>query len=87
MMMIPIPDMNPEVTEYGVYDTNRPMRRTPSRIWITPAMIAIVNASARLSAWLVTMTAIATDIDPVGPDIWDFVPPNTAAKKPTAIAP
>ena len=36
---------------------------------------------------MVTMTAIATDIGPVGPDIWDFVPPNTAAKKPTAIAP
>ena len=63
------------------------MRRTPRRIWITPAIIAIVKASARLSAWLVTMTAIVTAIGPVGPEIWDFVPPKTAAKKPTAIAP
>ena len=54
---------------------------------MTPAMTTIVNASVRLAAWLVTMTAIATAIGPVGPDIWDFVPPNTAAKKPTATAP
>ena len=40
-----------------------------------------------MSAALVTMTAIATDMGPVGPDIWDRVPPNTAAKKPTATAP
>ena len=40
-----------------------------------------------VSACMVTMTAIATDIGPVGPDICDFVPPNTAAKNPTAIAP
>ena len=33
------------------------------------------------------MTAIATAIGPVGPDICERVPPNTAAKKPTAIAP
>ena len=50
-------------------------------------MMTMVNASARLPAWLVTMTAIATAIGPVGPDICDFVPPNTAAKNPTATAP
>ena len=50
-------------------------------------MMAIVNASARLSAWLVTMTAIATDIGAVGPDICERVPPNTATKKQTEIAP
>ena len=50
-------------------------------------MMTMVNASARLSACAVTMTAIATDIGPVGPEIWDRVPPKTAAKKPTAIAP
>ena len=33
------------------------------------------------------MTAIATAIGPVGPEIWERVPPNTAAKNPTAIAP
>ena len=50
-------------------------------------MTTTVKASARLFAWVVTMTAIATDIGPVGPDICDRVPPKTAAKKPTAIAP
>ena len=50
-------------------------------------MMAIVNASAKLSAWVVTITAIATAIGPVGPDIWDRVPPKTAAKNPTEIAP
>ena len=41
----------------------------------------------RVDAWLVTMTAIATVMGPVGPEIWDLVPPKTDAKKPTAIAP
>ena len=50
-------------------------------------MMTTVNASASVLAWLVTMTAIATVIEPVGPDICDFVPPNTDAKKPTATAP
>ena len=30
---------------------------------------------------------MATAIGPVGPEIWDRVPPNTAAKNPTAIDP
>ena len=34
--MIPTPDMKPEITEYGVYPTNRPIRSTPSAIWISP---------------------------------------------------
>ena len=63
------------------------MRKTPRSAWIIPAMITIVNASARLLAWAVTMTAIATDIGPVGPEICERVPPKTAAKNPTAIAP
>ena len=33
------------------------------------------------------MTVIATVIGAVGPEIWERVPPNTAAKKPTAMAP
>ena len=33
------------------------------------------------------MTAIATVIGAVGPEIWDRVPPKIAAKKPIAIAP
>ena len=87
MMIMPMPDMNPEITEYGVKDTRRPIRITPRRIWVRPAMMTMVNAWARLSAFRVTMTAIATAIGPVGPDIWDLVRPNTAAKKPTAMAP
>ena len=41
----------------------------------------------RLDAWLAMITAMATAMGAVGPDICDRVPPNTAAKKPTAIAP
>ena len=33
------------------------------------------------------MTAMATVIGAVGPDIWDRVPPNTDAKNPTEMAP
>ena len=50
-------------------------------------MTTMVRASARLPAWVVTMTAMAMVIDGVGPEICDFVPPNAAAKKPTAMAP
>ena len=63
------------------------MRISPRPIWISPAITTIVSASESVSAWVVTMTAMATAIGPVGPEIWDFVPPNTAAKNPTAIAP
>ena len=47
----------------------------------------MVNASPRLAALSATITAITTVIGPVGPDTCDDVPPNTAAKNPTAIAP
>ena len=87
MMITPMPDMNPEITEYGVKATKRPIFITPRRTCIKPAMMAMVKASDILLAWAVTTTAIATAIGPVGPDICDRVPPNTAAKKPTAIAP
>ena len=50
-------------------------------------MMTIVKASAMLSEWAATMTAMATVIEPVGPDMSPRVPPNTAAKKPTEIAP
>ena len=46
-----------------------------------------VRASVKVLAWVVTMTAMATVIDGVGPDICDLVPPNADAKKPTAMAP
>ena len=87
MRISPIPDMNPEITEYGVYDTNRPIRSTPSRIWISPAMTTIVNTSETLSAWWVTIARNATDIGPVGPAISVRVPPRAAAQNPRATAP
>ena len=46
-----------------------------------------MSASDRLDEWLVMITAIATAIGAVGPEICDRVPPNTAAKNPTAMAP
>ena len=68
-MIMPMPDMKPDITEYGVYATKRPILRTPRRTWMRPAMMAMVNASAKLSAWVATMTAMAMAIGPVGPDI------------------
>ena len=55
---------------------------------MTPANTTTVKALAKSpSEWTVTITAMATLMGPVGPDIWERVPPNTAAKKPTAMAP
>ena len=86
MMMMPMPDMKPEMTTCGVYATKRPIRDTPSRTCSRPPMTTTVRASVRFVAWVVTMTAMATVIGAVGPEICDRVPPNTAAKKPTAMA-
>ena len=50
-------------------------------------MMTIAKASAMLSEWLATITAMATVIEPVGPDMSARVPPNKAANRPTEIAP
>ena len=34
-----------------------------------------------------TMEAVMTVIGPVGPEIWEWVPPKRAAKKPSRVAP
>ena len=69
-MITPMPDMNPDITEYGVKATKRPILITPRRTCRRPAMMTIVKARVRLSsAWVMTMTAIATAMGPVGPDI------------------
>ena len=47
----------------------------------------MISASPMPFAWVEMITAMATVIDGVGPEICDRVPPNTEAKKPTAIAP
>ena len=57
------------MTEYGVKVTKRPILISPRRIWMRPAMMTMVKAPARFSAWVVTTTAIATAIGAVGPDI------------------
>ena len=54
---------------------------------MNPAMMTMVKAVARLSAWVETMTAMATVMEPVGPDIWERVPRNMAVKNPTAYGP
>ena len=59
----------------------------PSSTCRIPPMTTTARASPRVEAWVVTMTAMATVMEGVGPDIWDRVPPNTEAKNPTAIAP
>ena len=47
----------------------------------------MTRASGRFVAWVVTMTAMATVMEGAGPEMTVRVPPNSAAKKPTAIAP
>ena len=66
--------------------TKLPILRTPSPICIRPANMTMVNASPSVLECWVMMTAIATVIGGVGLDICVGVPPNTAAKKPTAMA-
>ena len=87
MMIMPMPDMNPEITMRGVYATKRPIRVSPSRVCSNPPSTTIVKASESVEAWLATITAVETAIGPVGPEICVRVPPKTAAKNPTAIEP
>ena len=49
--------------------------------------MTMVKAVARSWAYRVTIAAMAIVIGPVGPDICAGVPPNAAAKNPTATAP
>ena len=48
-------------------------------------MTTIANASPSVEACVVMITDMATVIGAVGPEICDRVPPNTEAKKPTAM--
>ena len=82
MTITPMPDMKPEITEYGVNAMKRPMPTTPSRTWNSPAMMTMVKAAARLSAWSVTTTAIATAIGPVGARDLRTRPPEHRREEP-----
>ena len=53
---------------------------------MSPASTTMVKASSRLLAWLPTITAMATVIGAVGPEMSAGAPPNTAATKPLATA-
>ena len=66
---------------------NRPTRNSPNATWITPASMTMVKASAGLWACWVSTTIIATVMAAVEYAIRAGVPPKTAAKNPTAIAP
>ena len=70
-----------------MYTTNRPVLNRPSAICRSPASTTTVKASPSVEACVVTMTDMATVMAGVGPEIWNRLPPNTDAKKPTAIAP
>lgn len=52
-----------------------------------PPMTTMVKACEKLSACAVTSTAIAGVTEGAGPEMTVREPPNTAAKKPTAIEP
>ena len=86
-MMQPMPLMKPEITGKGTKVTKRPRRRAPKTICSMPPMITTVKAIAGCSANCITTAVMTTVIGPVGPETWAGVPPNTAAKKPTKMAP
>ena len=52
-----------------------------------PARTATVRVWVKLSPVEMNTTEMATASGAVGPEIWVLVPPKTAAKKPTAMAP
>jgi len=52
-----------------------------------PPIMTTVNAMAGSWANCVMSAAMTTVIGPVGPETCERVPPNTAAKNPTKIAP
>ena len=56
-------------------------------ICIRPASMTMVNASAGLSACRMRMTVMAASMGALTSDSCVRVPPNTAAKKPMAMAP
>ena len=90
--MMPMPDMKPDTTVYGIRVTYLPRRSTPSRIWNSPARITTVKAMAMpltgSEATSLVITAVKTTvIGPVGSDIRQGEPPNSAANSPTSIAP
>ena len=92
MMIAPMPLMKPEMTGYGTMTMYLPSLDRPNAICMQPPRKTVVKASARPcsgssaidSAITLVMTTV---IGPVGPEIWLGVPPKTAAKKPTMIAP
>ena len=47
---MPIPDMKPDTTTWGVYAMKRPIRDTPSPICRRPARTTTVSASAKVPA-------------------------------------
>ncbi len=85
--MQPMPVMKPEITGSGIRLMYRPMRRRPNRICNSPASMTTVKATAGSAANCVKMVAETTVMGPVGPEICDGVPPNSAANSPTQIAP
>ena len=67
--------------------TYRPTLSTPSSTCSKPPSTTMAKASPTVDAWVVSTTAMVIVMGPVGPEIWVRVPPKTAAKKPTPIAP
>ena len=54
---------------------------------MSPARITVANTSDKSPLSEANTPAKTTIIGPVGPEIWEGVPPKSAAKKPTSIAP
>ena len=54
---------------------------------MSPAIMTIVKASARLSAYELMMTAVNMVIRALGPEIMGAAPPSAAVENPTTIAP
>ena len=98
MIITPIPDINPETTEYGTKVMYLPSFRIPNNICSKPPMTTAAITKGKIcpaerslgtptAAKPATTPATVTLMGPVGPLTWAGVPPNNAAKKPTTTAP
>ena len=87
MIINPMPDIKPVITEDGIFFTYSPSVLMPIKICNKPDKDIIKKTTSRFLSKYKYIEATTTVIGPVGPVICVGVPPNNAAKNPTIIAP
>ena len=87
IIITPMPDIKPVITEEGIFLTNSPRPLIPINTCKNPARDIIKKTIFRFCSKYKKIDATTTVMGPVGPVICVGVPPNNAAKKPTIIAP